>query len=122
MEGIDISTPEGLSALEEAASAWANGYAEATGSNWPRLNPHADPSNQDPPDSETAPIVKPNSRPPQGGAPTRKNPDGKQGGREALSYLGITAALLGGGVYLADSVLAERERTAPETAIVNEQS
>jgi hypothetical protein len=131
MEGIDISTPEGLSALEEAASAWANGYAEATGSNWPRLNPHADPSNgdtsnQDSSKPEPAPIVEPSGESggtePQSKAPTRKNPDGKQGGREALSYLGITAALLGGGVYLADSVLATRERTAPETAIVNEQS
>jgi len=117
MESVDTSTPDGLLALEEAASAWVNGYSEATGSNWPRLNPHAkseSSTGSGDPDTDATSGVEPSH------APARENPEGKDGGREALSYLGMTAALLGGGVFLADSVLSERSRTAPATAIVNE--
>jgi hypothetical protein len=138
MEGVDLSTPEGIAALEEAASAWTNGYAEATGTGWPRLNPHADAPEPDSPDLDSP---GPDSPDPDTGAtsntgggasvggdsgrdpvptPPRKNPEGKQGRREALSYLGITAALLGGGVFLADTVLMERDRNAPATANVTE--
>jgi len=114
LEGIDTSTPDGLLALEEAASAWVNGYAESTGSNWPRLNPHAGEESEPDPDTDATGMAAPSH------APARENPEGKKGGREALSYLAMTAALLGGGVYLADSVLTERADSAPATAIVNE--
>lgn len=116
MENVDTSTPDGLHALEEAASAWVNGYAEATGTNWPRLNPHADGSfsGSGDPDTDATAGLEPSH------APARENPEGKKGTREAISYLGMTAALLGGGVFLADSVLTERAQNAPATAIVNE--
>lgn len=112
MDSVDTSTPEGLLALEEGASAWVNGYSDATGSNWPRLNPHIG----GPSSSGGAR----NSGPEPSHAPARVNPEGKKGTSEALSYLGMTAALIGGGVYLADSVLTERARNAPATAIIKE--
>jgi len=117
LRGIDTSTPDGLLALEEAASAWTNGYAEATGSEWPRLNPYAgggSSSGGGPADTGANSGIEPSH------APARENPEGKKGGREALSYLAMTATLIGGGVFLADSVLTERAQNAPATAIVNE--
>jgi hypothetical protein len=107
-EEVDLTSAEGLDALEEAASVWTNAYGEATTAGWPRLNPNLSDG------QNTA-----RSQGINGSRPARRNPEGKKGLRESISYVGLTAILIGGGVFVADSVLKERADNAPATAILN---
>jgi hypothetical protein len=97
-ENVDTSSPQGVEKLEEAASAWTNAYSEATGANWPRINPDLDPNARTNPE-EPGPSEEEQS--------------------SAMSYLGLTALALGGGVLLGDLVLEDRERKAGATASTN---
>lgn len=88
-EDVDTSTPNGVDMLEKAASAWTNAYAEATGENWPRINPDLD-------------------------REARPNPEEAPEGA-ATSYLGLTALALGGGIIIGDIVLRNKRSESGPT-------
>jgi hypothetical protein len=77
-----------VAAMEEAAAAWAEAYGHATGAEWAgeRDNPASTGSNE-----------------------------GRQSPQAGLSFLGLTAAFLGGGIVLADRVLCNKRSDASAT-------
>jgi len=77
-----------VAAMEEAAAAWAEAYGHATGAEWAgeRDNPASTGSKE-----------------------------GRQSPQAGLSFLGLTAAFLGGGIVLADRVLCNKRSDAAAT-------